>query len=282
MSPTSCQLLYLALNWLPPEQTENKNVVSNGGTNNSPVETKSTDTVETDNQPDNSSDDKSDPSDLAAQEGMWGAALALVALTFGQIFLGLLTLGLVYNTFRVQKGELEEAILANRAFINYNDFTHKYVSNGDAVHLWLNFHNFGATPATDLVYATGHELFGFSSDPEKPVEIDGSNLFREGAGAILGPGQIITVVMLVEHPTIQVSLYGGAISILVAIRMSYKTIRGKKMTGEYKLRITFDRLDLPLNIPANISHDDRKELIARSTKLKAQHADFKIIDVGKA
>lgn len=52
--------------------------------------------------------------DLVAQQGMWGSAVALVFLTLGQIVVGLLTLGLVYNTFRVQKGELEATNEANR------------------------------------------------------------------------------------------------------------------------------------------------------------------------
>lgn len=52
--------------------------------------------------------------DLAAQRGMWKAANALVWLTFGQIFIGLITIGLVGGTFCVQKGELNETKKANR------------------------------------------------------------------------------------------------------------------------------------------------------------------------
>ena len=91
--------------------------------------------------------------DLAAQQGMWGSAVALVLLTLGQIVVGLLTLGLVYNTFRVQKGELEATNEANRLqlrpYLSLESFDINVIGHHTncSAYLTITIKNTGATIA---------------------------------------------------------------------------------------------------------------------------------------
>lgn len=63
--------------------------------------------------------------DAYAQEGMWLAAYALVALTFIQIVIGFITIYLVWSTFKVQKREADQAqhnsILQLRPYLSMGD-----------------------------------------------------------------------------------------------------------------------------------------------------------------
>ena len=92
---------------LPPQQVESQSVTSNAATNPSPDQAEGDNSIPTDAGAKNKDTKIESPRDIAAQEGMWGAAVALVLLTIGQIFVGLITLGLVYNTFKVQSDELD-------------------------------------------------------------------------------------------------------------------------------------------------------------------------------
>ena len=82
---------------LPPQQVESHSVISNAATNPSPDQAEGDNSIPTDAGAKNKDTKIESPRDIAAQEGMWGAAVALVLLTIGQIFVGLITLGLVYN-----------------------------------------------------------------------------------------------------------------------------------------------------------------------------------------
>jgi len=99
-----------------------------------------------------------DRRDLYAQEGMWLAAYALVAITFFQFFVGGAALYYIYQTFNVQKEELDATKNASALqlkpyfqFVDADLIWHPYVpAFENCVALTLSIKNTGQTAALSL------------------------------------------------------------------------------------------------------------------------------------
>ena len=95
--------------------------------------------------------------DVTAQEGMWRAAIHLVVLTFFQICLGFVTILLVWNTFRVQREELDATKKANtlqlQPYLEITGFQVKWMGiweNMGWIDIFIDIKNIGDTNAIEI------------------------------------------------------------------------------------------------------------------------------------